>query len=44
MDDMPKTKKEKIEGLVHHKQLLREKEQRRKEKKQALIVKHGLKR
>jgi len=39
---MPKTKREKIEGLEHHKQMLREKEQKRKEKKQALlIVKHG---
>jgi len=38
---MPKTKKEKIEGLEHHKQLQREKEQRKKEKKQALMfVKH----
>lgn len=36
---MPKSKKEKIEGLEHHKQLLREKEQKRKEKKQALTVK-----
>ncbi len=39
---MPKSKQEKIEGLEHHKQQLREKEQQRKEKKQALItVKHG---
>ena len=39
---MPKTKKEKIEGLERHKQMLREKEQKRKEKKQALLtVKHG---
>jgi hypothetical protein len=42
---MPKSKKEKIEGLEHHKELVREKEQKRKEKKQALVtVKHGSKR
>jgi hypothetical protein len=35
---MPRSKKEKIEGLEHHKQLVREKEQRRKEKKQALLL------
>jgi len=40
---MPKSKKEKIEGLEHHKQLVREKEQRKKEKKQAQLV-LGLKR
>jgi hypothetical protein len=34
---MPKSKKEKIEGLEHHKQMMREKEQKRKEKKQALM-------
>jgi len=39
---MPKTKREKIEGLEHHKQMLREKEQKRKEKKLALMtIKHG---
>jgi len=36
---MPKSKKEKIAGLEHHKQLLREKEQKRKEKKQASMSK-----
>jgi hypothetical protein len=42
---MSKTKKEKIEGLERHKLLVREKEQKKKEKKQALlIVKHGSKR
>jgi hypothetical protein len=35
---MPKSKKEKIEGLEHHKQLLREKEQKRKEKKLSLLA------
>jgi hypothetical protein len=40
---MHKSKKEKIEGLEHHKQLQREKEQHRKEKKQALLI-PGLKR
>ena len=30
--DMPKSKKEKIEGLEHHKQLMREKEQKKKRK------------
>jgi hypothetical protein len=35
---VPKTKKEKIEGLKQHKQLLREKEQKKKEKKQALLT------
>jgi hypothetical protein len=35
---MSKTKKQKIEGLQQHKQLLREKEQKRKEKKQTLLV------
>jgi hypothetical protein len=42
---LPKSKKEKIEGLERHKQQLREKELQRKEKKQALItIKHGSKR
>jgi hypothetical protein len=41
---MPKSKKEKIEGLEHHKQMMREKEQKRKEKKQALMTKVGSKR
>ncbi len=42
---MPKSKKEKIEGLEHHKQMVREKELKKKEKKQALLtVKHGAKR
>jgi hypothetical protein len=40
---MPKSKKEKIEGLEHHKQLIREKEQQRKEKKTLMTVKHGAK-
>jgi len=35
---VPKTKKEKIEGLKQRKQLLREKEQKKKEKKQALLT------
>jgi hypothetical protein len=42
---LTKSKKEKIEGLEHHKQQQREKELQRKEKKQALItIKHGSKR
>ena len=42
---MPKSKKEKIEGLELHKQQLHEKELQKKEKKQALlVVKHGPKR
>jgi len=42
---MPKNKKLKIEGLEHHKQLLREKEQKRKEKKISILaIKPGLKR
>jgi hypothetical protein len=41
---MPKSKKEKIEGLEHHKQMVREKELKKKEKKQALLtVQHGSK-
>jgi hypothetical protein len=40
---MHKSKKEKIEGLEHHKQIIREKELRKKEKKQALLL-SGLKR
>jgi len=32
------TKKEKIEGLEHHKQLLREKEQAKKAKKESLLA------
>jgi hypothetical protein len=43
---MPKSKKEKIEGLEHHKQLQHEKELQKKAKKQALLtpIKHGPKR
>jgi hypothetical protein len=36
---MPKSKKEKIEGLQRHKQLMHEKELKKKEKKALLTVK-----
>jgi hypothetical protein len=41
---VPKSKKEKIEGLEQHKQMLHEKEQKKKEKKQALLTVHRPKR
>ena len=41
---MTKTKSDKIEGLKQHKQMVREKELKKKEKKQALLVIHGSKR
>ncbi|NLF88561.1 hypothetical protein GX563_07035 [Candidatus Bathyarchaeota archaeon] len=43
---MPKSREEKIAGLEQHKQQMREKEQQKKAKKQALAtpVKHGPKR
>ena len=37
---MPKNKQDKIEGLKQHKQMIRDKKLKKKEKKQALIMKH----
>lgn len=37
--NMTRSKREKIEGLERHKQIIREKERKKKEEKQALLVK-----